>query len=200
MVAPRPYAIVVEPYVDARVHATGGTPKASGGRLLWYRHLGRADGSSRWDGPHHVGTGWSGFEHVGSAQNGVIYLVEPQVDAKVRVNGKTQRASGGRLRWLRHLGHEDGSFQWFRLHGPARCAGRRSDLLHAGRSRPGRSAHDRMELAGGRRRRRHVETARHCGIQGPAVRSVERGRQRHYDLHDEPGRAPPLRRWRSAST
>lgn len=86
-----------------------GRPSASGGRLLWYRHLGRDDGSVEWDGPHAVGTGWSGFERVFSGGNGVIYAVKPHVDAVIHANGESTPASGGDLMWYRHLGREIGT-------------------------------------------------------------------------------------------
>jgi hypothetical protein len=47
-------------------HGTAWIP-ASGGRLLWYKHLGRDDGTFRWAAgakPKVVGTGWGAFEHV----------------------------------------------------------------------------------------------------------------------------------------
>jgi hypothetical protein len=102
----------IEPIVEASVHATGGTTPASGGNLLWYRHVGREDGTFRWEGPKKVGTGWAGFEHVFSAGDGVIYVVEPSVEALVHAEGGTTPAHGGNLLWYRHLGYADGTFRW----------------------------------------------------------------------------------------
>jgi hypothetical protein len=42
----------------------GGLKPASGGDLMWYRHLGSADGSFRWEGPKKVGSGWGSLNHV----------------------------------------------------------------------------------------------------------------------------------------
>ncbi len=47
------------------------------GDLLWYRHLGAADGSFAWDGPIRVGTGWQDFTNVFSPGEGIIYAVQP---------------------------------------------------------------------------------------------------------------------------
>jgi hypothetical protein len=82
--------------VNPAIAADGTTP-ASGGDLFWYRHLGRANGTSQWEGPKKVGTGWGGFQHVFSGGNGVIYAVD---------------TSRGSLWWYRHVGREDGSFRW----------------------------------------------------------------------------------------
>jgi hypothetical protein len=82
------------------------------GDLMWYRHLGREDGSFRWEGPKKVGTGWGGFNHVFSGGDGVIYGVQSITQANVKVVGTTPQPSGGDLMWYRHLGREDGSFQW----------------------------------------------------------------------------------------
>lgn len=102
----------IEPVVEATVHITGGTTPASGGNLLWFRHVGQADGSFLWEGPKKVGTGWGHFEHVFYGGNGIIYAVEPRVEASVHVTGRPTPASGGELLWFRHLGREDGSFKW----------------------------------------------------------------------------------------
>ena len=94
----------------------GGHP-ASGGDLLWYRHVGREDGSFRWEGPlRKVGTGWGGLKHVFSGGDGIIYAVTPHVEASlasgIGVGMGGHPASGGDLMWARHLGREDGSFRW----------------------------------------------------------------------------------------
>ena len=83
-----------------------------GGRLLWWRHVGHADGSFRWEGPKTVGTGWGEFKHVFSGGDGIIYAVEPAVDPTNLVFDKPTAGSGGRLLWYRHVGREDGSFHW----------------------------------------------------------------------------------------
>ena len=56
----------VDPLVEATLPTgigprMGGHP-ASGGTLWWYRHVGRAEGSFRWEGAKKVGTGWGSFE------------------------------------------------------------------------------------------------------------------------------------------
>ncbi len=106
----------IDPIVEARVHLTGGTTPASGGDLWWYRHVGVADGSFKWEGPKKVGTGWGGFEHVFSGGDGIIYLITPSVPAHLPTGIGPgmggQPASGGDLMWARHIGREDGSFKW----------------------------------------------------------------------------------------
>ena len=102
----------IEPVVEASVHVTGGTTPASGGRLLWYRHVGQADGTFRWEGPKTVGTGWSALEDVFSSGDGILYGIEPVVEGVVHAVGGSTRAHGGDLRWYRHLGHADGTFRW----------------------------------------------------------------------------------------
>jgi hypothetical protein len=104
------YAIT--PLVEARVHITGGTTPASGGDLMWFRHLGRDDGTFRWDGPKKVGTGWSAFTQAFSGGDGIIYGITPVVEARVHIADPTTPASGGDLMWFRHLGREDGTFRW----------------------------------------------------------------------------------------
>ncbi len=85
---------------------------ASGGKLRWYRHLGMQNGSFKWEGPKIVGSGWSGFLHAFSGGDGIIYLVEPFVEARINITGKGTPASGGHLRWYHHLGINDGTFKW----------------------------------------------------------------------------------------
>jgi hypothetical protein len=80
--------------------------------LRWARHLGREDGSFRWEDFKTVGTGWGHFTHVFSGGDGIIYAIEPVVEAGLTREGEVVPASGGRLRWARHLGREDGSFRW----------------------------------------------------------------------------------------
>ena len=66
------------------------------GRLMWYRHLGRHDGSFRWQGPFQVGTGWNSFTAVTAGPDGCIYGILPD----------------GRLLWYRHYGHDQGYPIW----------------------------------------------------------------------------------------
>jgi hypothetical protein len=118
----------IDPVVKARVLFTGETTPASGGNLWWYRHVGSADGSFKWEGPKKVGSGWSGFEHVFSGGDGVIYLITHSVPAGFHTGTGTgigsgtggQPASGGDLMWARHLGRGDGSFRW---QGPTKKVG-----------------------------------------------------------------------------
>ena len=100
--------------------------RASGGDLVWYRHVGRDDGSFSWDGPRTVGEGWSDFAHVFSGGDGVIYAVTPRVEADVRVES-ARPASGGDLVWYRHVGRDDGSFSW---DGPRTVGKGWSDFTH----------------------------------------------------------------------
>ena len=93
----------------------GGHP-ASGGDLLWYRHAGREHGGFQWEGPKKVGIGWGGFAHLFSGGEGIIYGVTPVVKATqatgIGPGMGGHPASGGDLMWYRHVGREDGSFQW----------------------------------------------------------------------------------------
>ena len=106
----------VDPVVRAGVHVNGGTIPASGGNLCWYRHVGRWDGSFRWEGPKKVGTGWGELTQVFSGGDGIIYGVTPMVKASLPIGiGEGMGghpASGGDLMWFRHVGREDGSFKW----------------------------------------------------------------------------------------
>lgn len=56
------------------------------GDLIYYQHLGYADGTNRWLGPIKVGNGWQGFSQVFGAGHGVIYALKPD----------------GTLMWYRH--------------------------------------------------------------------------------------------------
>jgi hypothetical protein len=49
-----------------------------------------------WEGPKDVGTGWQNFQQVFGAGNGVIYAI----------------AGDGKLKWYKHTGYRDGSFNW----------------------------------------------------------------------------------------
>lgn len=85
--------------------------------LLWYRHVGREDGSSKLEFSEGktVGIGWE-FKQVFSGGNGIIYAITPIVEARLKlVNGGRAvflPASGGKLMWYRHVGRNDGSFNW----------------------------------------------------------------------------------------
>ena len=91
-------------------------PLASGGELMWYRHLGQADGTSRWEGPpKKVGTGWSDFTHVFCGGDDIIYGVRPIVQPRFKPDNQGNpppAASGGELLWYRHLGQADGTSNW----------------------------------------------------------------------------------------
>src|SRR5437763_809456 len=102
----------IEPVVEAGLNSDGTFRKASGGHLRWARHLGAGAGGCRWKAFKTVGSGWADFTPVFSGGNGVIYAVEPVVEAGLNSDGTFRKASGGHLRWARHLGHEDGSFRW----------------------------------------------------------------------------------------
>ena len=73
-------------------------------------------GTRRWHlqmgGAEKVGTGWGGFKHVFSGGNGIVYAIDPVVEARLNLSGGTTPASGGDLWWYRHVGWEDGSFRW----------------------------------------------------------------------------------------
>jgi hypothetical protein len=86
----------ITPVIQAGVQIDGTTHAASGGDLLWYRHVGQPDGSFRWLGPMRVGIGWGGLTKVFSGGKGIIYGIQ----------------ENGDLVWYRHLGREDGSFRW----------------------------------------------------------------------------------------
>ena len=81
---------------------------ADNGDMLWYRHDGRNDGSFTWaaGSPKKVGSGWM------VAGRGVIYGIEPVVEAGIDSQGHVIPRSGGRLLWYRHDGRNDGSFVW----------------------------------------------------------------------------------------
>ena len=94
-----------------------GGHKASGGDLMWGRHLGYDDGSFRWEGSlKKVGTGWGEMEHVFAGSDGIIYAITPRVEASLATGigpGMAGHpASGGDLMWGRHLGWDDGTFRW----------------------------------------------------------------------------------------
>jgi hypothetical protein len=108
----------VTPYVPAHysTEVDGGFVPASGGELRWYRHLGSDDGSYEWapGSGNVVGTGWHTFTTVFAGGNGVIYAITPYVPAhySTEVGGGFVPASGGELKWYRHLGRYDGTYEW----------------------------------------------------------------------------------------
>ena len=110
----------VTPYVPAHYSDTydgGGFVPASGGELKWYKHDGREDGSYNWaDGSGNVvGDGWQDFERVFAGDDGVIYAITKYVPAHYSDswNGRGfVPASGGELKWYRHIGQADGSYVW----------------------------------------------------------------------------------------
>jgi hypothetical protein len=102
----------IERVVDAGLSQDGKVKPASGGRLRWARHVGHQDGTFRWEDFKTVGTGWGDFTHVFWGGDGVIYAIERVVEAGLSRDGEVKPASGGRLRWARHLGHQDGTFRW----------------------------------------------------------------------------------------
>ena len=53
------------------------------GELLWYRHVGRDDGSFRWEGPKTV---VGGFSDVFGGADGVLYAVHPRVAPDVSLD------------------------------------------------------------------------------------------------------------------
>ena len=84
-------------------------------QLTWWRHDGRVDGADRWatGSGNVVGTGWN-FTQVFGAGNGVIYGITPYVPAHASdvYGGGWIAASGGELKWYRHVGQANGTFQW----------------------------------------------------------------------------------------
>jgi hypothetical protein len=66
--------------------------------LLWYKHLGCADGSPRWMFPtgQRVGNGWNLRQVFPGGDDGVIYAI----------------AENGDLFWYKHTGRDDGTFRW----------------------------------------------------------------------------------------
>jgi tachylectin len=123
----------VSPHVDARIELVNEdvadrpvSPRqipGTGGDLIWFEHLGRLDGSFRWEGPSKVGVRWDSFAHLFSPGDGIIYAVTPRADAvfdnssaTLSVDGhhaaNAKAASGGELVWYRHVGETDGTFRW----------------------------------------------------------------------------------------
>ena len=110
LTAPAVYA--VEEFVEALVPIDGRAGPRTGGRLRWYRHDGWNDGTFSWQGPTTVGTSWASFDSAFSGGDGILYAItalEPQL---VPVDGRAQPPAGGDLLWYRHLGQENGAFNW----------------------------------------------------------------------------------------
>lgn len=102
----------IEREVAAGITLNGKSVPASGGRLLWFRHVGQADGTFKWEGPKTVGTGWGSFKDVFYGGDGIIYAIKPIIEEQVHIVGKTTPRSGGELLWAKHLGRMDGTFRW----------------------------------------------------------------------------------------
>ncbi len=68
------------------------------GDLLWFRHLGFADGKSQWATSIgvKVASGWGGYKRVFASSHGVLYAL----------------SSNGTLSWFQHLGYETGQATW----------------------------------------------------------------------------------------
>ncbi|HSI61078.1 MAG TPA: tachylectin-related carbohydrate-binding protein [Ideonella sp.] len=98
VVAGRVVIYAIEAVMPATIDLAGHVTPKSGGRLLWYRHDGHADGSFSWaaGSPKQVGTGWGSLRSVFSGGNSVIYGID----------------EAGDLLWYRHDGRDDGRFAW----------------------------------------------------------------------------------------
>ncbi len=68
------------------------------GDLLWFRHLGFADGTSKWatSAGVKVASGWGGYKRAFASNRGVLYAI----------------GSDGTLFWFQHLGYETGAATW----------------------------------------------------------------------------------------
>jgi len=68
------------------------------GDLLWFRHLGFADGTNQWASSTGVkiASGWGGYKRVFVSNRGVLYAI----------------GTDGTLFWFQHLGHETGEATW----------------------------------------------------------------------------------------
>lgn len=105
----------ITPYVPAHYDVVHNrSVPESGGDLLWYRHDGHTDGSSRWAANNGaiVGKRWDTFATVFSGGNGMIYAITPVVAAHLDSSGNFVPASGGDLKWYRHTGAATGTFDW----------------------------------------------------------------------------------------
>lgn len=67
------------------------------GKLLWYRHLGSANGERAWEGPREVGgSGWGDYQKLFGAGDGLIYAI----------------TRAGKLVRYRHTGYSTGARTW----------------------------------------------------------------------------------------
>lgn len=137
----------VTPRVEAGLHITGAVMPASGGDLLWFRHVGHEDGRFEWEGPRVVGARWDALSTVFAAGDGILYGITPIVDASIEmatsvtqdhVGGHIRLASGGDLLWYHHLGATDGSFRW---DGPKKVGTGWGGLAHVFSGGPTRGTH-----------------------------------------------------------
>ena len=71
------FAVELPAPLDVRIDPTNSA--TSGGRLLWYRHVGRADGSRRWEEPEEIDSRVGGFAAVIGGGS------EPQADAAAEI-------------------------------------------------------------------------------------------------------------------
>ena len=147
-----------------------------GGELLWHRYVDQ-HGRITWDHLRTVGTGWSEMNQVFDGRDGIVYFIEPVVEATAHLNRAANTpASGGRLMWARHVGHLDGTFR----SGRAARRGTRMGRLQAGvRGRRRRDLCDRAS-----RRGRPLRSAGHDHRRGrqAGVVSPSRSRRRHLSM------------------
>ena len=64
------------------------------GAMQWFRHDGAEDGSSRWAGPHNVGSGWAQYPHVFAGGGNIVYAV----------------TADGSVKWFKHNDFMTGIF------------------------------------------------------------------------------------------
>jgi hypothetical protein len=64
--------------------------------LVWYKHLGFADGSRLWEGPYEVGSDWSNYKQVIPGGEGIIYVVN----------------QNDKLLWCREMDYNHGAKAW----------------------------------------------------------------------------------------
>ena len=107
-----PVVYTVEKIVESLVPIDGRAGPPTGGHLLWYRHDGWNDGTFKWHGPSIVGNGWAAFETAFSGGDGIVYAVTALEPQTVPVRGRAQPPAGADLVWYRHVGQENGTFDW----------------------------------------------------------------------------------------
>ena len=76
----------IEPFVEATVPVSGRVHPAHGGRLLWHRFAEQPSGRIVWNQESTVGTGWGGLKQVFDGRGGIVYYVEPVVEATFHLN------------------------------------------------------------------------------------------------------------------